>query len=429
MRMFMPIAALLLILQGCEEDPYAHWPDPTKKFPYISTAQADLDPYERIRWETETWSQDDLQKAGLYMKKLLLHRRDGSVETVQHFKQQGAAMPPLTGGAARLSLVGDVMWVKGNWKSFAMPPGKLLDGDLRVGNLETPTSPDHSTAERALGTYSFNAPTEMLDGLPLDLLQLNNNHSLDAADLGLENTIKQVEQRGLKHTGVDRQLRLTVDGVSMAFLAYTWGLNDKKRSQKGHELHIIPFGHQDKTVDLSLLERQVAAARADGVEAVVLLLHWGYEFEFYPDTHFMVLARRMIKAGADLVVGHGPHVAQPAELCHVNRPEVVPGIGTCSVRTDDGRQRTAAVLYSLGDFGTTLPTIPTKSGLVATVDLDRDGVRGLGWAGVYSEDIKATDGKVTGQVVKPLADLAKSEVVMADELKRLETHLGKGWRR
>ena len=429
MRKFIFIAALLLTCPGCDSDPYAHWPEPTEVYPYISTPEANLDPYEQIRWETETWSQDDLSKAGLYMKKLLMHRRGGRTETVAHFKQQGANMPPLSPGSARLSLVGDVMWVKGNWKAFATPSGKLLDGALRVGNLETPTSPDHPTGERALGTYSFNAPPEILDGLPLDLLQLNNNHSLDAGDLGLENTLKQVEKRGLKHTGVDRQLSLNVGGLRLAFLAYTWGLNDKKRSQKGHELHIIPMGHTEKRVDLSLLEKQVAAARTEGVHAVILLLHWGYEFEFFPDTHFMVLARRMIKAGADLVVGQGPHVAQPAELCHVNRPEQVPGVGTCSLRTEDGRQRTAAVLYSLGDFGTTLPTIPTKSGLVATVDVDSEGVKGMGWSAVYSQDIKASDGAVTGQVVKPLADLAKTESVLGDELKRLEAHLGKGWRR
>ncbi len=429
MRKIVPIAALLILSPACEDDPYKNWPDPKKTYPYVVSQETSLDPYEKIRWETETWSQDDLNKAGLYMKKLLLHRQGGPSETVAHFKQQAARIPPLAGGGVRLSLVGDVMWVKGNWKAFATPSAALLDGTLRVGNLETPTSPDHATGERALGTYSFNAPPEMLDGLPLDLLQLNNNHSLDAGDLGLENTIKQVEKRGLKHTGVDRQLSLTVGGLKVGLLAYTWGINDKKRSKKGHELHIIPFGHEKADLDLSLLERQVADARASGVHVVVALLHWGYEFEFYPDTRFMVLARRMIKAGVDLVVGHGPHVVQPAELCHVNRPEHVPGVGTCSVRTDDGRERTAAIFYSLGDFGTTLPTVYTKAGLVATVELGSGGVQGMGWSGVFSEDVKTTDGKVSGQSVKPLADLAVRNTVLAGEVKRLEGHLGKGWKR
>ena len=120
-----------------------------------------------------------------------------------------------------------------------------------------------------------------------------------------------------------------------------------------------------------------------------------------------------------MVVGQGPHVAQPVELCQVNRPEEIPGIGVCSVRTDDGEPRTAAVLYSLGNFGTVMATVPCQVGLVATVTLAPD-VTGLGWVAVAT-----VDGPTS---LVPL-DSVLGEPDLAAEADRLDAHLGTGWRR
>lgn len=410
----------LFMVSGCDD--YSDWPAAGTFFPHVYTAETGLKDYEKVRWETETWTPDDIQTAALYVAKLALHRKGAPQESLEHFARMRQQIPPLDQGI-RLSFVGDVMWVKGNWKDFAKPAGVLLDGDLRVGNLETPTSKDHSTKERALGLYSFNAPVTMLEGLPLDLLQLNNNHILDAADLGLENTVREVRSHGFQQVGVDAQAMVDIKGRRIAFLAYTWGINDKKRSSKGHQLHIIPFGHLDEEIPLDLLSRQATEARAAGAETVVVLAHWGFEYEYYPDPHIMVLGRRMIQAGADLVVGQGPHVAQPVEFCHVNHPQQVPGEGTCSVRTEDGKPRMAAIIYSLGNFGTTMPPTACKSGLVVTVSLDQE-VTGLGWSGAFSQDIPGQE----GQTVVPLSTLTLQPVLAAEEA-RLEQHLGKGWKR
>jgi hypothetical protein len=91
----------------------------------------------------------------------------------------------------------------------------------------------------------------------------------------------------------------------------------------------------------------------------------------------MVQARALIAAGADLLVGSGPHVVQPPELCEVNGSAEA-GVGSCAVE-DDGEPRTAAVLYSLGNAATTMGTLPCQVGLLATVSLGDAGVTGLGW--------------------------------------------------
>ena len=408
-----PASLVLVALLGCACDPYAAWPDPTTVYPHVYTPQAGLENYEEVRWETETWSPDtDPGQAGLYLRKAQLHRPGAPEETVEHHRLMRPDLPPLGDGPV-LSFVGDIMWVGENWDAFALPVADLLDG-VRVGNLETPTDPASPTDLGDLPLYSFNAPPAMLDGLPFDVLQLNNNHALDVGEPGLEATLGEVAARGFTATGVDDHAVVEVDGLRVALLSYTWGLNGRGPAA-GHELFVVPFGHED--VDLAPVVADIAAVNAD---TVVVLVHWGYEYEYYADPHFQVLARDLVSAGADLVVGQGPHVVQPAELCHVERPHVIPGIGTCSVRGD--RERTAAVLYSLGNFATPQPTLPLQTGIVATVSLTPDGdVQGLGWAPVATTDIDGLRTVVPAEQVEGLA--------MEGELRRLEAHLGTSWRR
>ncbi|MDP2304950.1 MAG: CapA family protein [Pseudomonadota bacterium] len=417
---------LLPLLAACTPAPkvgYDAWPEPTEVYPWVYTPEADLEPYEEVRWETETWDPgSDTEQVGFYLFKALNHRKGAPEESLEHFSIMRDTLPPVSTGAddVSLSFVGDVMWMGENWSTFALPAAGLLDGDLRIGNLETPTDPGRATEPSDLGLYTFNAPPEMLDGLPLDVLQLNNNHSLDVEDAGLEATIAEVEARGFLHTGIDGRGAFTSSGGGVGFLSYTWGVN-RRDITSAHDLNIIPFGHLDGEPDLTSLGEDIAFAKENGLGSVVVLVHWGFEYEYYPDPHFMQIGRRIVALGADLVVGEGPHVAQPAEICHVNNPAVIPGIGTCSVRTEDGEPRTAAILYSLGNFGTTMPTVPCQTGIVATVTLDPD-VTGLGWAGAITVDGEQ------GLEVVPLEG-ALDDLERAAESERLDAHLGVGWKR
>lgn len=402
---------ITLLLLACRDPEGVS--SPTDLYPYLYTPEEDLEPWEEVRVETETWRpEDDPDELALYVRKAFEHRKGAPVESLEHFAAMRAQIPAL-GEGLRISLVGDIMWIGGNWTAAAEAASPLLDGDLRVGNLETPTSPSYSTEQGALGVYAFNSPPEYLDGLPFDLLQLNNNHSLDAGEDGLTDTLAEVDARGIGRTGVDGHARVG----EVALLSYTWGLNAWD-VEPARELFVVPFGHLDEEIDLSGVSADIEAARAEGAASVVVLLHWGYEYEYYPDPHFMVLAREIIAAGADLIVGSGPHVVQPPELCHVNDPDRAPGVGTCAITTEDGAPRTAAVLYSLGNFATDMNTVPCQVGLVATVSLDPD-VTGLGWAAVANVD---------GPAVVPLDD-ALEDPDLAEEDARLREHLGEGWRR
>ena len=415
--------AWLFVLHGCG-DPYRHWPDADQVFPAVYTPEEELEAYEEVRWETETWDPvEDTDQAGLYLLKAANHRPGAPVESLVHFAAMRGQLPPLTGQGTRVSIVGDIMPMGSDPELY---PGltddvtHLLDGELRIGNLETPTSPDHPTELDELpGLYTFNAPTTLVDALPLDVLQLNNNHALDLGDAGLQATRAAVEDRGFVVTGLDAHAEVAVGGRDVAVLAYTWGLNARDEPTV-HDLFVVPFGHVGEPLDLGRTKDQIGEARASA-DSVVVLLHWGFEYEYYPDPHFMVIARELVAAGADVVAGHGPHMVQPAERCEVNRPEVVPAVGTCSVRSEDGEARTAVVLHSLGNFATMMPTLPCQVGVVATVELDPD-VIGVGWQAVVSVDQPGV------ARLSPLSDLVE-DVDYAEEAARLQAHLGAAWAR
>ncbi len=414
--------APLLFIFAC--DPYHAWPDPGSYYPYQYTAQNDLEDYEHVRWETETWTPtEDLQSAALYLLKANYHRPWAPDETLFHFGRTRGGLPPLQSDHLTISFVGDVMWTGGGWADTYSEVADLLDGDLRVGNLETPTSPDHPTGQGDLGLYAFNASPEILDGLPLDVVQLNNNHTLDAGDEGLDLTIAEVESRGIDHTGIDRHLIRDVEGTGVAILAYTWGLNEPDEPTE-HELFVIPFGHLDEKIDLDRVGEDVEAAVAEGAQHVVVMVHWGFEYEYYADPHFMVLGRKLLAEGADIVIGTGPHVPEPPEWCAINIPAAVPGVGQCALKSRDGEARFGAILYSLGNFGTVMPTVQAQTGLVATVSLYPGfGVSGIGWEAVSSVS------QVEGEKLFPLESLVEEGNEYEAEEVRLNQHLGTAWKR
>jgi capsule synthesis protein PGA_cap len=421
LRAVTQILAAMLLLAGCQNsavDPYLDWPAEGSYFPYIYTPQTDLKDYEHVRFETETWDPAvDFDMLAGYATKAIYHRPGAPVESIEHFKSMRRKIPSLAEGA-RLSFVGDLLWVGDNWAAFALPTAGLFDCDLRIGNLETPTSPLHTTDRSQMGLYQFNSPVDMLDGLPLDVLQLNNNHSLDFEDEALEATVAEVEKRGFVHTGYENHAIVKVKDLEIALLSYTWGIN-RRNITSVHELFVVPFGHIGQDIDLTALVEDIAQARTQ-VDSVVVLVHWGFEYEYYPDPHFMVLARAIIAAGADLVVGQGPHTLQPAEICYVNQPDKLPGQGSCSLRTGDGQPRTAAVLYSLGNFSTFQDTLPLRSGMIATVSLNPD-VSGLEWLPTI----------MLYQPVPTVEALADHLDIWAinEESERLDDHLGTRWKR
>ncbi|MCB9525691.1 MAG: CapA family protein [Myxococcales bacterium] len=432
-RLFWFGALAIAVASGCDDgsdaasvvdqgmpdmaaDPYAAWPDPATVFPAVYTPEEGLENWADVRWETETWGPTDVE-AGLYVRKLFQQRKGAPVESLAHFEAMNDALPPL-GDGITLAFGGDTLWVPDNWSAFATGAAGVLAADLRIGNLESVASAEHEVTREGL-PVRFNMPPEVFDALPFDVLQLNNNHTYDMDAAGVTSTKAGAEAAGYTTMGVDDQPIVTVGDKRVALMSFTWGLN-RRDLEPQHDVFIVPFGHIGEDIDLSPIQAQIDAARAEGVDHVVVVLHWGFEYEHFPDPHFMVLARRIIAMGADVISAEGPHVVQPAELCHVNQPEHVPGVGTCSIRTEDGVPRDAAVFYSLGNFSTEPDPAGTvyEVGIIGKVSLGDGGVTGMGWTPVTALHEPSR--------VEPL-ETNLDDAERAAEHVRLQEHLGVGW--
>jgi poly-gamma-glutamate synthesis protein (capsule biosynthesis protein) len=129
-----------------------------------------------------------------------------------------------------------------------------------------------------------------------DLVSLANNHSLDAGASGRAETLGTLNAAGIAGV-VERNAGVLVSrGGPHPSLGY----------------QLLALDDTVAPLDVEATGRAVAAA-AQQAELVVVSVHWGGEYQAAPSPRQRAIARALAQAGADLVVGHGPHVLQPVE--------------------------------------------------------------------------------------------------------------------
>ncbi len=260
-----------------------------------------------------------------------------------------------------LIAVGDVMLGRGVTDvraPLAEVAPWLAAADLTLGNLEsvivgggTPRSGEPGGPQPII----LQAPPSALGHLTaagFDLLGLANNHGLDYGPAGLAETGRRLEQAGITPVGAGPEetacahaVRRSVDGVRLAFLAF----NDVSEPDPGGG----KGGWARCDWDLATAAAALAAARA-GADGVIVSVHWGYEYEPVADPSQVAAVRALFAAGADLVVGHHPHVVQ----------------GTF---TADGR----FAAYSLGNLVFDQGQGDTVQGLALRAFFDAQGLRAV----------------------------------------------------
>ena len=386
------------------------------RFPFVHDAVPFAHGYERVRVEEKAFSFLDLVKDVKYLTKMRKKMPHSSAEVERHFEDANAIGPdalslaahydlPHGGDSCSLGAVGDVMYIPDGMSDFLRPPflERIRNFDFLFGNLETPADPSQKPGMISDFGLRFNVAPAFLDtlatggahasGIPFekplfDVLSLANNHVFDRGTTGLKRTLHEVAKRGLVPIGVGAELSPAAErgrhavveraGFKLGFIAFTWGSNlPGDTPEDTQAVTIAPFGDRTTMPDFGRFEALVARARAEGAECIVLSLHWGYEFEYYPEPHFMKIAREFAARGASLIIGHGPHVLQPMEVLHVNVPEYR---GTSHHVTDpvDPSPRVCLVAYSLGNFTTIMNTGPCRLGGLLSVKLARALERGTG---------------------------------------------------
>lgn len=248
--------------------------------------------------------------------------------------------------------------------SFEYITPYLQASNLTAGNLETTLA----GAKRGFSAFPhFNSPDELAPALKeagFELLCTANNHSLDSGEAGVYRTLEVVEEAGLKAFGTartqeerDTPLLVETNGMTLAFLAYTYGTNGIP----------LPPGREYivNLIDRELMHAQIQKARQAGAELIVVYMHWGWEYRSDPSPEQKDLARFLAAAGADIIIGSHPHVIQPMEYI--------------SVEDEEGEEHRAFVAYSLGNFISnqhripgSIPTHEVQYGMLLRLRLQRD---------------------------------------------------------
>lgn len=290
------------------------------------------------------------------------------------------ASQPAQPGVVRLVMAGDVMLADGPGQTVANggDPLALFDaalhsGDYTLGNLELPVATVGKPLESKI--FSFRADPQVMRVLKgrFNALSVANNHSGDYGQAAFLETLQHLKNAGIEQVGgghnlaeAHRPLWIRQNGLTIAVLAYN---EFKPRSfEAGPDWPGVAWSEDDRVL------ADIQAARRAGADVIIPFMHWGWERERQPTDRQRQLARLMIDAGADVVVGGHPHVTQ-------------------GVDTYKGK----LIVYSLGNFVfDSFENVPGgQTGWLLRLTLDKHGL--VNWDTLTAQmDLAGTPHPVPG---------------------------------
>jgi poly-gamma-glutamate synthesis protein (capsule biosynthesis protein) len=201
--------------------------------------------------------------------------------------------------------------------------GRLASADVTVGNLESTLSEAGAPTQ---GGDSFAAPPEVRGALRdagFDVLSLANNHTGDYGPVALVETVRLLRAAGLRSFGAGRSVReawspavVERGGVTLGFLGFN-AIGETPAVAPGTPGAVqVSMPPRTGPLDEAELRRFLAAVRRldRRVDAVVVVPHWGTQYTNRPEPVQWQVARRLVRAGADVVVGGHPHWVQGAAM-------------------------------------------------------------------------------------------------------------------
>jgi poly-gamma-glutamate capsule biosynthesis protein CapA/YwtB (metallophosphatase superfamily) len=288
--------------------------------------------------------------------------------------------------------VGTFVDAHGGEAAFAGVRSLLREADLAFVNLESPLS-DKGRRNEAKDV-TFRGRPALVAGLAsagIDVVSLANNHALDWGSEALLDTIERLERVGIASAGAGADLAgarrpavLDTSGGRVAVLAFSNVLPEGFPAGEGRA------GVNPARPDRERLLGDITQA-ADDAAWVVVSIHWGKEYQRDAAPEQRELAHQMIDAGADLILGHHPHVIQGLEI-----------------------YEDRLIAYSLGDFVFDHYSRETGEAFVLDVSLEPDGPPGIRVTPVYLDDSYGIPVVVVG---------SEADAIL-DRLKRLSSALG-----
>jgi poly-gamma-glutamate synthesis protein (capsule biosynthesis protein) len=262
---------------------------------------------------------------------------------------------------------GDIMGhdeqIKGAWDStnktynyepvFRYIKPYIADAGIAVGNLEvTLAGPPYK------GYPQFSSPDALAIAAReagFDVFIQANNHALDRGPSGFKRTLATLDSLNILHTGTftdagsrekNHPLLVEKNHISTAILNYTYGTNGLE----------IPPPFVINRIDTAVIRRDLQKARLAHPDFVVVTIHWGEEYQRFPNQKQHDLADFILRHGADAIIGSHPHVVQPGEIIYAADSTI-----------------SQLVVYSLGNFVSNQRAQYKDGGIMVGIDLLKTG--------------------------------------------------------
>lgn len=234
---------------------------------------------------------------------------------------------------------------------FSKVSGYINKADIIMGTMETNFTSGEYTSE--------NTPKEFATAVKnsgVNLVTISHNHSLDYGVKGLKDTKEYLQKLGYSTVGdklddKNAVLIKKVKNTSIAFLTYTYGVNNQLNKTK-EELNCINI-YSEKQV-----KSDIKYAKENGAEYICVMIHWGDAFSNEVNENQKNMADFLVDNGVDMILGAHPSIVQPMEVR----------------KNKEGKN--VFIAYSIGTYISTLTDDNAKVELVLNIELRKSGKDG-----------------------------------------------------
>lgn len=242
---------------------------------------------------------------------------------------------------------------------FHQVEGYLKEADFTLANLETNFYDNHYT-----GKSKYNSPRELAKNLKemgVSVANMASNHSFNYGIEGVTNTKNaltelEIESAGIKTPETTSYVIKEIKGIKIAFLNYTYGLNEVKEITEEHKSYI-------NITDKDQIKQDMDKMRQEGADFVCVTMHWQTSKNFTVTEEQKEMANFLVENGADIIIGTHPNQVESMEVR----------------QTEEGKN--VLIAYSIGNFLSTQSNL----GMILEIQLNKE---------VTGEDSKAKLTKV-----------------------------------
>ena len=255
---------------------------------------------------------------------------------------------------------------------FSAVAAYTMAADLTVGNLEL-----NFCGAPYTGKPDFRAPEALagtLRDIGFDVLQTANTYSIQNGMTGLSGTISALDAVGIDHVGTyatqaERDasggvLVKTVNGVRIAFIAFTKGVNNltlPEGSEFAVDLLYTDYDSDYSKVAQDAIVQTAKNAAATDADIVIAMLHWGSEYDNTITDTQKKIESLLLENGVDVILGSHSHV-----------------VGNLTEKTVQrgNDEKTCFVAYSLGNFFSSQTQSGTMESVLLNLEITKSGKTG-----------------------------------------------------